>query len=411
MKKKIAVTLLALTIGAVSLWALTRTGQPATGAYRFVTVERGDIRSVVTATGTLSAVTTVEVGTQVSGILAKIFVDFNDPVQKGQVLALIDPTLLQIAVRNAEANLEKNQAQLNQATRDYERAMSLRQQQILSETDYSQAQTNLDMARAGVKSAAVALDQAKQNLTYATIYAPISGTVVERDVDVGQTVAASLSAPKLFTIAGDLARMQILASVDESDIGNIREGQTAEIKVQAYPAEAFTGKVRQVRLQSTTQENVVNYTVVVDVRNDDHRLLPGMTATVSFVVAQAADVLKVPNAALRVVPTAEMLAELRAGRTAQSGDQSKSRADGQSRTPRAGMGRLYSLNNGRLAAIRVKTGLTDGKTTEVQGEGLKEGAQVIGGVTQGTAAQASSNPFQTQGARTSGRPGPGGPGF
>ncbi len=213
--------------------------------------------------------------------------------------------------------------------------MALRQQQIVSETDYGAAETNLATAKATVKAAAVALDQAKKNLAYATIYAPISGTVVERDVDVGQTVAASLSAPQLFKIAGDLSSMQILVSVDESDIGHIQEGQTARFKVAAYPNETFAGTVRQVRLQSAVVENVVNYTVVVDVPNADRRLLPGMTATVDFVLGSAHDVVRAPNAALRVVPSAAMLAQLGGGQKSQAPAGAAAQSRGTARGARA----------------------------------------------------------------------------
>lgn len=255
MKKLIIIVTLFAVAGAVSLYFLRDTaGQGA--SYRFVTVEFGDLESVVSTTGTLDAVTTVEVGTQVSGIIDRIYVDFNDTVKKGQVITRPDTTLLESAVRDAEANLERNQA-------------------------------------------------------YATIYAAISGTVIERKVDVGQTVASSLSTPQLFLIADDLTRMQILASVDESDIGRIEEGQTGRFTVQAYPDDTFEGTVRQVRLQSTIEENVVDYTVVVDVENPGGRLLPGMTATVDFLVETVSDVLKVPNAALRFRATKEMMAGAR----------------------------------------------------------------------------------------------------
>jgi HlyD family secretion protein len=381
MKKKIVAILLAVgLVGGFSLWSYARSGRASAADYRFVPIEQGDLQSRVSATGTLSAVTTVQVGTQVSGIISKLFVDFNDHVVKGQVLALIDPTLLQIAVQNAAANLEKADAQFGQAKRDYERAVALHAQQIISETDFSTAQGNLELTQANAKGAAVALAQARQNLGYATIAAPISGTVVERDVDVGQTVAASLATPQLFRITGDLTRMQILVSVDESDISHIREGQTARFKVQAYPNESFTGTVRQVRLQSTVQQNVVDYTVVVDVRNDDRRLLPGMTATVDFVVASAKDVFKVANAALRVVPTAQMLAELNLSPTPQGARQARL---------------FYVSSQGRLGVIPVKSGLSDGQQTEVQGSGLQAGMQVIGGVTQASQG-AAANPFQSQ---------------
>jgi HlyD family secretion protein len=272
---------------------------------------------------------------------------------------------------------------------------------MITEVEVDQARYNLEVARASASSAEIALERAKRNLAYATIYAPISGTVIERNVDVGQTVAASLSAPQLFLIANDLSRMQILASVDESDISLIEEGQTARFTVQAYPDEHFTGIVRQVRLQSTSQENVVNYTVVVDVDNMDGRLLPGMTATVDFLVAVATDVTKVANAALRFSPTDEMLTEMRDGAKGEQGDQptsrpsttGRARGDG-SRPGNAAM--LWYLDaDGQLAVTRVRTGISDGQYTEIQGEDIEPGMLVIAGISQ-SGQSSTSNPFQSQ---------------
>ncbi len=310
MKKFITIVFVLAIIGVAGWYFLQDTGGEVS-TYRFVTVERGDLESVVSTTGTLEAVTTVEVGTQVSGIISEIFVDFNDTVRKGQVIARLDTTLLESAVRDSEANLERNEAQLRQAQREYARIEGLYEKEIVAENEFNSAQYDLEVARASVKSARVALEKARQNLAYATVYAPISGTVIERNVDVGQTVASSLSTPQLFLIADDLAKMQILASVDESDIGKIKEGQVGRFTVQAYPDDSFEGMVRQVRLQSSMEENVVNYTVVVDVENPDGTLLPGMTATVDFLVETVSDVLKVPNAALRFRATEEMFAEAR----------------------------------------------------------------------------------------------------
>jgi len=285
--KRITWIAVVLILAGVTFWFLGRRGAGAERTYRFVTVEHGKLESLVSSTGTLGAVTTVQVGTQVSGIIAKILVDFNDRVTSGQTIALIDTTLLASAVRDARANLERAQAELAQAEREFRRLQSLYDETLVAETEFNLAQYALDVARANGKSAQISLERAKQNLDYATIRAPISGTVIERNVDVGQTVAASFSAPQLFLIANDLASMQILASVDESDIGQIKEGQQARFTVQAYPDESFTGTVRQVRLQSTTLENVVNYTVVVDVENPAGKLLPGMTATVDFIIEGA----------------------------------------------------------------------------------------------------------------------------
>jgi HlyD family secretion protein len=271
-------------------------------------------------------------------------------------------------------------------------------------------QSNFSVQQAQVKSARIALDRARQNLSYTTIHAPIDGVIVERNVDVGQTVAASLSAPQLFLIANNLSEMQILASVDESDIGLIKEGQPVQFTVQSYANQSFTGAVQQVRLQSKTQDNVVNYTVVVKLKNETGKLLPGMTATVQFQTGGADNVLVVPNAALRLKATAEMLAAAGAGDTTKRAPRDTTRrfagagaGNGQraAGAPRPTIGTLWTLDSaGQVKSVRVRTGLTDGQKTEVQSQNLAEGTQVIVGVggeaaTPATTA-ATSNPFQPQ---------------
>lgn len=408
---RLSIIVTAIVITGASLWYFNRGSAEPVSPYRFVTLEEGDLEAVVASTGALDAVTTVQVGTQVSGIIASIYVDFNDRVRAGQVIARIDTTLLWSAVRDAESNLERNQAQLRQARRELERLAPLFEQQFVTDIDYSRAQYDLDIAEAATKSAEISLDRARQNLSYATIIAPISGTVIERNVDVGQTVAASFSAPQLFLIADDLSHMEILASVDESDIGQIQEGQSARFTVQAYPEETFTGLVRQVRLQSTVEENVVNYTVVVDVENPDGRLLPGMTATVDFLIESATNVLKLPNAALRFRATPQMFEVIRARREA-AGSTSGGNANqgGGSRSGNGGTwsgggaggfgGRAnnfamiwYLDENNELTVVPAQTGITDGQMTEVTSSRLQPGLQIIAGVTQQD-GEDSNNPFQ-----------------
>jgi HlyD family secretion protein len=383
-------------------------------------------------------VTTVQVGTQVSGQVSAINVDFNDRVKKGQLIARIDPTLAQQAVRDAEASLERNNAELANAQRAFDRNKQLYEKKVLTESEYSTALYQLQVAQANLKSAEVAVERARKNLAYTSIYSPIDGIVVERNVDVGQTVAASLSAPQLFLIANDLSEMWILASVDESDIGLIAEGQPVRFTVQAYPTRTFTGTVNQVRLQSTVTENVVNYTVVIDCQNLDGKLLPGMTATVDFLVGTATDVFRVPNAALRFRPTADQIAKLgdrnsttttdlgSADTTRRSpndstrsrlpNDSTRSRSDAaggrtgaggastsRSGTRAGGTAQLWYLNaEGKLASMRVRTGVTDGKLTEIRGTELKAGMQVIAGIM--AAPAASANPFQQQAAPPGGPP-------
>lgn len=340
-----------------------------TTTYRFTAVERGNVEASVSATGTLGAVRTVSVGTQVSGQISELLVDFNDSVKKGQLLARIDPTLQQQAVTDAYAALERAQAQARQSQREFNRNKELMAAGLVARSEYEMTDSSLDVARANVKSAQVALERAKQNLEYTNIYAPIDGVVVERNVDLGQTVAASLSAPQLFLIANDLTNMQILAKVGEGDIAGIREGQKANFTVQALPRRTFEGTVEQVRLQSATTENVVNYTVVVSVENAKKQLLPGMTARVNFVTRSAEDVLKVANAALRFKPENAATAK--------------------------GRQLHYVDEKGQLKSIGVRAGVTDGSFTEVRGEGVKEGMKVVAGTAQPqSAAQQANNPFQ-----------------
>jgi HlyD family secretion protein len=374
-----------------------------TTAYRFATIERGNLQSTVSATGTLNAVTTVSVGTQVSGQVSQLLADFNDHVKKGQLLARIDPTLALAAVTDAQANLEKAQAQALQASRDYARNRELTNDGLVARSAYEVSQSGATVANAGVKSARVALDRARQNLSYTNIYAPIDGVVVERNVQQGQTVAASLSAPQLFLIANDLSQMQILAQVGESDIAQIKEGQPVSFTVQALTGQTFKGTVKQVRLQSTTTDNVVNYTVVVSVPNTDGKLLPGMTARVQFLTKQADNVLKVSNSALRYKPTDAEVAALKAARqAATTSNTTPARAgrNGGTRTS-SNFGTLYYLDaNGKLAVARVKTGINDGSTTEITGKTIKEGMKVIAGTitpttTTAATSTAPATPFQS----------------
>ena len=443
-KTRFAVGAVVVAVAAGGLWIYRNAEASEAPAYRFATVQRGDLESTVSATGALSAVTTVQVGTQVSGQVAQIYVDFNDRVKKGQLLARIDPTLQQQAVLDAQAGLVRAQADLERSRAEYERQKTLYDAKVLTATEFNTAQYNYTVAQASVKSAQVALDRARKNLSYTAIHAPIDGVVVERNVDVGQTVAASLSAPQLFLIANDLSHMQILASVDESDIGLIHEGQDVRFTVQAYPNQNFTGTVRQVRLQSATTENVVNYTVVVSVGNPKGTLLPGMTATVEFLTGTAKNTLIVPNAALRFRATPEMLADAgvsgatngaprtaadsaafaarrdsvrrargdSAGANATAGGANQARGGTTTRAAGArGFAQLWFVDSaGKPAVTRVRTGLSDGQNTQVMGPDIREGMQVIVGTATAAAAQTSttSSPFQQQRRGPGGPPGPGG---
>lgn len=466
MRKRLTVSLSLLAAAAVGLWFWLQPAE-ASRTYRFVEVERGDLESVVSATGTLEPVTTVSVGTQVSGQIAEIDVDFNDRVEAGQEIARLDTSVLESAVEEAQATLRRNRAQKVQAEIEHRRLEQLYEQGIVPLHDLDLARQDLDVTRSNLESAEAALARARRNLGYATIYSPISGTVIARTVDVGQTVAASFSAPELFRVAADLSQMQILAAVDESDIGQIREDQRVRFRVQAYPDRDFAGRVRQIRLQPATVENVVSYTVVVDADNPEGELLPGMTATVDFLVAQARDVLKVPNAALRFRPTEAMRAELMdrlraegrfagrergdgAGREAgrdsgrqAGGDSGRGSGPGGTRTAAGRDGGFgsggfrsdgagterpffggaggffggrgdrtllwYLDEGGQVRASPVRTGITDGQMTEISGRDLEPGLQVIVGVTEET-TDGFTNPFQRQEDRGSRFRRPGGVG-
>ena len=275
--------------------------------FRSGKVEKGDLQVTVTATGILSADTTVAVGTQVSGIITKIFVDFNSIVRKGQVIAVLDTTFLAASVEDAKSSLFRTQVQTRLTKRNYERNKTLLEQKVIAQSDFDQSLSDYETAQANERSARSSLDRAYINLRYATIIAPVSGVVISRNVDIGQTVASSFSTPTLFSIANDLTKMQLQASIDEADIGKIKVGQDVSFRVDAYMDQMFSGTVRQVRLQPVTVQNVVNYTVVIDVPNPELKLMPGMTANLTVKIQEALNVLKAPSASLRFWPPQDYL--------------------------------------------------------------------------------------------------------
>lgn len=374
-------------------------------AYRTDKVIRGDLEVNISATGSLSADTTVQVGSQVSGRIAKLYADFNTVVKKGQLLAQLDPTFLEAALEQAKAAVTRARASLNQAQRDYDRTKGLFEKGLSSQADMDVALTNFESAQASLEQAEAAYKGSQVNLQYATIRSPISGVVISRNVDVGQTVAASLSAPTLFEIANDLRKMQVQASVDEADIGHVKEGQSVTFRVDAYPNLEFNGTVRQIRLAPVINQNVVTYNVIIGVSNPDMKLMPGMTATVSIVTAKTEDALQVPLQALRFTPPdsqavsaarAEFMNRMRQG---QGGDRSgQGRAGSAGTTPRANRGRVWILQEGKLKPVMVRLGIQDTRYAEVVGGDLKEGEEVIVGATGGeeqvTGVQRS--PFQPQ---------------
>lgn len=376
---------LVLGVGLTMVAGVRQVGraEPET-SFRSAEVLRGDVRETVTATGTLEAVTTVEVGTQVSGVIQQLLVDYNDTVQAGQVIARIDPTLLEADVLSAEATLAQRRAEAERASAELARTQRLFDAEASTPVELETARAAAVTAGAQVRAAEVAVERARRNRDYAVITSPIDGTVLVRDVEVGQTVNAGMSAPRLFLIAGDLTRMQILVDVDESDIGRIAPGQLVEFTVQAWPDASFEGAVREVRLQSLVTDNVVTYTVVVDVENPDRKLLPGMTATVGFVVEQAQDTLLVPNAALRFSP------------------------DGMRPAARDGESTLWVQSEEGLRSVPVEVGVSDGRSTAVRGEGLGEGMRVITGVqSRDSERRSTTNPFGGA-TQQRGRPRPGG---
>ncbi len=354
--------------------------------YRTEKVTRGDIQVVVTATGTVSADTTVEVGTQVSGTIQKLYVDFNTKVKKGQVIALIDPTFLQSAVQDAEASLEKAKAQTDDSKRVYLREKDLLAKGLAAQADYDAAITTYQSNTAAQKSAQSQLDRARINLKYATITAPIDGIVISRAVDVGQTVAASFSTPTLFTIANDLTKMQVQAAVDEADIGRVQDGQDVLFTVDAYPDQTFHGTVTQIRLAPVTVQNVITYTVVIDVPNPDMKLMPGMTATSTILVTKKENVLKIPTIAFRFQPLPDQI-EVRKDSTGAPEDSAKAAERRSKYAQMQGGGaagkstRLWVVGKSKkLTPVYIRPGIADGTFTEILFGKVEEGQEIVVGV-------------------------------
>jgi HlyD family secretion protein len=353
--------------------------------YRTEVVGRGTVAEVVTATGTISAVTTVQVGSQVSGIVSRLYVDFNSPVKKGELLAELDPTPLQAQVEQRRADVAHANVELRGAELLLRRNERLIADGLVAQADYDGARTAYDAAKTDVDQTSAALRQAMTNLSYAKIFSPIDGVVVARQYDIGQTVAASFQAPTLFTIAEDLTKMQVRADVDQSDIGRVTLGQTARFTVDAFPDENFQGTISQIRLNATQNQNVITYPVIIDVANPDLKLKPTMTADVTIEVAKVQDTLRVPNGALRFRPIVTG-ATGAAGATGASGGGARgtgglagaaaSLGKGQ-RAPRKEQSVYVVGTDGEPKAVPVKIGISDGRFTAIVGGDLKEGDKVI----------------------------------
>jgi len=388
MSKPRKVTVVLLSVGVVAVasvfFYLIKKDNSAT-KYRTAPAERGDIRATVNATGTVNAVTTVQVGSQVSGTIAKLYADFNSVVKKGEIIAQLDSTFLRAQVKEAEANLEKAKVEVKDAKRNLNRSLSLFERNLLSEAERDAAVTAYEAALATQKQAEAALERAKTNLRYSTIRSPIDGVVISRNVDVGQTVAASLQAPTLFTIANDLRKMKVETNIDEADIGKIREGQKATFTVDAYPDQPFRGVVTQIRLAPIIQQNVVTYNVVISVDNPELKLMPGMTANVSILVDRRENVLKIPNAALRFRPSSAQAEARPPERRTFAPPGGEGRASSRSMRAESGMGNasratIWILGpEGKPKPVQIQTGITDGSFTEVAAGDLREGQQVIVG--------------------------------
>jgi HlyD family secretion protein len=377
-KSVIAILIL---IAAIAGGALAYQHYSATAAepqYRTQKVEKGEVKQVVSANGTINPVTLVSVGTQVSGTVKKLYVDFNSKVEKGQVLLELDDALLAAQEKQSQANVKSALASLELAAANEARVRGLFEQAYVSRQELDTAVQAKKAAEAQVQLTRAAVEKDRANLAYTVIRSPVSGVVVDRSVDVGQTVAASLQTPTLFKIAQDLSKMQIDANFAEADIGSIRVGQKVRFTVDAFAGKDFKGEVKQIRLSPTIQSNVVTYDVVVNVDNPEQILMPGMTAYVSIAVEERKEVLLVPNAALRFKPAnAEPVKQGDAAKSA------KPKRDTFSAT-------VYLLQNGVLQPVSVTLGITDNRNTEIAGGDLKPGDQVVVGDTLASKPQASS---------------------
>ena len=433
--KRVWVVAVAVVLAGLGLGYFLRGGSNGkeAGRYKSATVDRGDVAMTVTATGTISAVTTVQVGSQVSGIIAALHADFNTPVTSGQLIAELDPTPFEATVEQRRADVAQYEVRLRNAHVQLQRQEQLLARELVAPADCDQARADFDALEAQISQVKAALRQSQTNLGYTRIRSPIDGVVVDRQYDVGQTVAASFQAPTLFTIAQDLTKMQVQADVDQSDIGRIRVGQSTRFTVDAYPEEEFVGAITQVRLNATVNQNVVTYPVIVGVENSDLKLRPKMTADLSVEVDRVSDVLRIPNAALRFRP-AEEAAAGSASRRGGSGEGGSSRGGATGRggaRPTGGMGApeggfagaaqglaagrqepgsdrlekawqtIYKLaTDGTLSAVQVRIGLSDGKFSQVLEGDLAAGETIVVGLATSRAnSTSSSSPLSSGGRR------------
>ena len=456
MKKKVIWIIVALVIVTGAILGLTvfRNGKKGEVKYKTEALGRGDIEALVVTSGTLNPIEIVDVGAQVSGKIEKLFADFNSPVTKGQIVAELDQEPLKMKIDQNEANyrsrlasLERSKVSLGQAEKGYERAKALSAKALLSieeteaaEAAYLGAKSDLISAEASLAQAKSTLDLSKVDLAYAVIRAPVDGVIITRKVNVGQTLQSTYAAPVLFQVATDLTKMKVECSVDESDIGKVKEGQKVRFTVEAYPTENFNGVVQQVRFSPETVQNVVTYTTIVNVENPEKKLLPGMTATVSIIVGEAKNVLRVSNAALRFTPNLnaaeleKMMQEMRDRMTAQrqaqggqpgasapggaapagtSGGQMTAQrqggaqggVEGQSTRTRQQVPRVWIMDkDGKLKMSFLRTGVSDTSYSEIVRSEIKEGDLVITG-TETPATRAAANQPQMNQMMFMGGPG------
>ena len=374
--KKIGIAIVVIAVLAVAAFLILRKSEKPQMKYKTAEIHRGSIVNTVTATGTIEPIVQVEVGTQVSGIINHIYVDYNSVVKKGEVIAELDKTTLEADLASSSATLQSNKTEYEYQEKNFLRIKGLHEKKMVSDTDYETAEYQYNKAKSSYEKSQSDITKARQNLEYATIYSPIDGVVIDRAVEEGQTVAASFNTPTLFTIANDLRQMRVIADVDEADIGGVVEGQQATFTVDAFPEDVFKGSVTQVRLQPTTESNVVTYEVVVDAPNPDLKLKPGLTANLTIYTMQKDSVLLVPLKALRFQPenAPEPVAD--------------------SANPRARV--LWTQSPQGLQPVNVTTGDNDGIFAEITGD-IKAGDKVVTGVDIGVASisdgQGEANPF------------------
>lgn len=384
-KKKALVIAAVAAIATLAVWLLSGGKKEEKITFDTAAVAPANIMNSITATGTIEPVTSVTVGTQVSGIVSKLFVDYNSVVKKGQVIAELDKTNLMSQLNTAKTQLATAQSQLNYQTANYKRYKTLFEKGLVAADDFDNAKLSYTQAKEQVASAKEEVQRAQTNLGYATITSPIDGVVLSKSVEEGQTVAASFSTPELFTIAQDLTNMQVVADVDEADIGDVKEGERVSFTVDAYPDDTFEGEVKQVRQEATTTNNVVTYEVVISAPNADLKLKPGLTANVTIYTAERKGVLSVPSKALRFTPQKETVGKMKIVDVANAKN------------------KVWTIEGNSIVAHKVNIGMTDGTNTQIVG-GIAEGTKVITGLN--VIGGEEKMPMEAQGEKSPFAPGP-----